>query len=96
MTITITQRKKEKIYNLGKDLLNNPTPTIRELARFIGNVVATEEAFPMAPYHYRPMELDKADALTYHRGNYEAKIELEHTTCEQIHWWINNILTLSS
>ena len=96
MTITITTKKKDKILNLGAELLEKSTPTIRELARFIGNVVATEEAFPMAPFHYRPMELDKADALEANRGNYDARITLSSTTCEQIHWWVDNIMSIKS
>ena len=69
MTIAITSKKKTKIHKLCTELLTSPAPTIREVARVIGNLVATEEAFPMAPFHYRPIEMDKAQALEYNKGN---------------------------
>ena len=69
MTIAITHKKKAKIASLCENILALPTPTIRLLSKLIGNVVATEEAFPLAPLHYRPMELNKIEALKQSKGN---------------------------
>ena len=48
MTLQITEEKADKIVTLCTALLNNTSPTIREVvAQMIGNLVA---AFPAVPY----------------------------------------------
>ena len=49
MTLTLTDAKKEKIIKLGEGIINKQYITIKELAQFIGNVVATFEAVITGP-----------------------------------------------
>ena len=70
------------------------TPSIRLVAKLIGNLVATEEAFPIAPLHYKPIEIDKAEAVEMNDGNYDAHMMLNETSIHEIKWWINNIMDL--
>ena len=56
MTLTLTDAKKEKKIKLGEGIINRQCITIRELAQFIGNVVATFEAILKGLLHYRDME----------------------------------------
>ena len=48
--------KKKKKIKLGEGIINRQCITIRELAQFIGNVVATFEAILKGLLHYRDME----------------------------------------
>ena len=94
MSITITLKKKVKIAHLCDTVLGTGTSSIRLVARLIGNVVATEEAFPYAPLHYRPIEMDKAQALEMSYGDYDADMQLGDTALEEIRWWQFNIMDL--
>ena len=94
MSITITLKKKVKIIALCEQVLNTHTPSIRLVAKLIGNLVATEEAFPIAPLHFKPIEIDKAEAVQMNNGNYDAHMMLNDTSIHEIKWWINNIMDL--
>ena len=48
--------EKRKKIKLGEGIINRQYITIRELAQFIGNVVATFDAILTGPLHYRDME----------------------------------------
>ena len=63
----------------------------RELARILGNIVASFPAVTFGPLHYRHLERDKIRGLKYHKGNFEGKISLSAKAVSEIHWWINNI-----
>ena len=79
MTITLTKEKKEKIFTLCKSLRSDHIHTIRTIAKFIGNIVASFPAVTLGPFFYRSLELDKISALKYHKGNFDKPIHL----CEQ-------------
>ena len=96
MTIAVTQKKKNKILDLCENALSMAAPTIRFMAKLIGNVVATEEAFPLAPLHYRPIEINKIEALALSNGDYDAPMYLEDTARIEIQWWRDNIMELIS
>ena len=72
------------------------TPTIRLVARMIGNLTATEEAFPWAPLHYRPIDMDKTQAIEINGGNYDATMVLSDTAIAEIQWWQSNIMDIKS
>ena len=91
MTIAIKEKKKIKIKSLCDMILRNQTPSIRQVAKLIGNLAATEEAYPLAPFHYRPIELDKIEALDQQGGDYDAPITLGQAAYTEILWWRNNI-----
>ena len=63
----------------------------RELARILGNIVASFPAVTFGPLHYRHLERDKIRGLKYHKGNFEGKISSSAKAVSEIHWWINNI-----
>ena len=63
MTLTLRETKKEKIIKLGEGIINRQYITIRELAQFIGNVVATFVAVLTGPLHYKDMETLKTTKL---------------------------------
>ena len=46
----------------------------RELARILGNIVASFPAVTFGPLHYRHLERDKIRGLKYHKGNLREKL----------------------
>ena len=91
MTVTLTSRKQDKIIQLAQTLLSAKKVTIRELASFIGNVVAADPAVPMGPLHYKYIEIVKNRHLLEHKGNFDAKVKLQSRELTDISWWLNNI-----
>ena len=96
MSITLTDRKKEKILKLCHNILADPNPSIRRVSQLIGNLVATSEAVPLARLHYKALELDKIAALERAKGNFEAAMRFSRTAINDIHWWIEYIPSATS
>ena len=90
MTVTLTPKKREKIKLLGQKILE-PKSTIKDLASFIGNVVAAEPAVVNAPLRYKSLEILRNDLLKAHKGNYEAFLTLSTQAREDLNWWLYNI-----
>ena len=91
MTLSLTDDKKNKIKTLLLNCLHSQQVSIRELARILGNIVASFPAVTFGPLHYRHLERDKIRVLKYHKGNFVEKISLSAKAVSEIHWWINNI-----
>lgn len=96
MTISITPKKKDKIFNLASRILSEVSFSIRLLSSFIGNIVAALVAVPFGKLHYRALERFKIFALSCNRGNFDAVISL---SCQEARketlWWKDNILNSS-
>ena len=95
MTITLTDHKQTKIKNMAVDLLKQQSVTIRQLASFIGNVVAATLAVPLAPLRYKYLEIERNRALAASKGNYDFNIQLSPVAKDLIQWWVDNIHTQS-
>ena len=95
MTLALTLEKRIKIRKLAKEMLVAKKPTIHQVAKLVGNLVATSDAVPLAPLYYRKIEKDKARALKRARGNHKAKMVLSNEALGDLIWWINNIGTRS-
>ena len=91
MTLALTPEKRIKIRELAKEMMVKKRPTIREVARLVGNLVATSEAVPLAPLYYRKLEKDKAKALKRVKGNHKARMTLTFEALGDLSWWINNL-----
>lgn len=93
MTLKLTQSKANKIRNLGLNLLHKTNITIRDLAVFIGNVVAAGDSVLNAPLHYKYLEVLRNDALQRTGGDYDAFLCLDDRAKGLIAWWTTNIHT---
>ena len=91
MTLSLTDDTKYEIKTLLVNCLHSQQVSIRELARILGNIVASFPAVTFGPLHYRHLERDKIRGLKYHKGNLKGKINLSAKAVSEIHWWINNI-----
>lgn len=76
MTLTLPKEKQQKISFTCRNLRKTHAPTIREVAKTIGMIVATFEAVPLGPLYYRAIELDKIEALKINKDNFEAKMNI--------------------
>ena len=90
-TITATSDKKQKTKDLCLETLNGNKFSIRDVAKPIGNLVATFEAVPLEPLYYRSLETDKVNALKKYSGDFHANISLSTQSKSDILWWIDNI-----
>ena len=91
MTPSLTGDKKCKIKNLLVNCLHSQQVSKRELARMLGNIVASFPAVTFGPLHYRHLETVKIRGLKYHKGNFKGEINLSVKVVSEIHLWINNI-----
>ena len=91
MTVTLTQEKKDKIFNLCIKAMNNTTITIRSLASLIGNFTAAFPAIPLGKFYYRNLERIKTRALINSKGDFDAKTEISKEGITELEWWTNNI-----
>ena len=87
----LTTRKKDKIAHLGWQLLSKSLEEIRQLAEFIGNLVAAEPGVEEVPLKYKGLEIVRNEALNHSHGNYGQKVILHKEARETIQWWIDNI-----
>ena len=101
MSITLTKPKQEKIYGLGSALLVKSSVTIRDLAVFIGNVVAASYGVDRAPLRFKYLEILKNKALKSLQDNvpfrqaYDSFVVLDDKARCLITWWCRNIFHLS-
>ena len=92
MTITLTQRKASKLFDTCQELLNNPSPTIREVACGIGKIVASFPVVMYGPLHYRHLEHDKTNALQNSHWNFDKHMTLSLAAKEELTWWTTHVL----
>ena len=90
-TLSLIDEKKNKIKTLLTNYLHSHLRDIRELARILGNIVATFSPVTFGPLHYRHSQRYKIRGLKHHKRNFEGKISLSSKAVFEIHWWINNI-----
>ena len=93
MKITLTNEKKQKILKLCTAARLAHTLTIRELAKLIGNLVASMEAVPYGRLFYRQLEREKIKSLQQNKGNFEAKITLSDFSKKELTCCENSIMT---
>ena len=91
MTIRLTLAKKEKIRNLCKNALTKEKIPIREVAKVLGNMVASFEAVPFGPLLYRILECEKIKALKIAHGNFDSDMKVSREAQDEIMWWYHNI-----
>ena len=90
MTLTLTDKKKTKIMNKAKQLLQGSV-SIRMVASFVGNLTSSFEGVPNGRLYYRHIELCKTDALRKSKFDFEAKCALSVEARKELSWWIENI-----
>ena len=86
MTITLTNEENVKIHEYAKKKLLAGTPTIREVAKFLGNLSASFEAVTHGILFYRFTEIDKMNVLKLSKGKFDAPCVQYPTAKDEIYW----------
>ena len=94
MTVTLTPERKEKILKTASCFCEKDSSTVRELAQFIGMVVAGFQGVKYGPLWYRGMEKDKTDALKQNNGNFDSVVRFSDEARTEMVWW-KDIIRLS-
>ncbi len=92
MTVCLTDAKKQKIHKLACKLLKKSQFSIRELAAFIGNVVASEHGVLMVPFHYKNLEVERNKYLLQTHSNWDAIVSNNDVIKNDLLWWKQTIL----
>ena len=74
MKVTLHFSKVEKITEMCSSLYHSQYVSIRYLASVIGTVVSSFPAVKFGPLHYRSLECDKIEALTFSKGNFDSYV----------------------
>ena len=91
MTITLTEKRKQKIFNLCTRLLKEKIHTVRFTASAIGVFIAALPGVKYGLLFYRSMETDKNKALGRGKGDYNSTMSFSPAALTEIQWWHDNI-----
>lgn len=91
MTVSLADRKKQKIKALCTALKLKQNCKIREFAQLIGNLVAAVPAVEFAPLYIKRLEMEKNSALKATRGDFDGSMAVSNRVLEDINWWFENI-----
>lgn len=96
MLISLTQERVLSLREAITNLLAMKHPTIRNLAKVIGKLVAAFPGCMYGPLHYRSMEHEKSIALHKAKGDFDAPIQLSDQVKIELDWWVQNIATANN
>ena len=86
MTVSIPHDKAGQIKAACTRLLHCANPTIREVARVIGSLVACFPAIRYGKLHYRNLEMAKITALAAVKGKYDKHMVLPPPALVDLRW----------
>ncbi|CAD6227235.1 GSCOCG00006046001-RA-CDS, partial [Cotesia congregata] len=90
LTLELTDKKKNQIISLLRNLKIGNRYKIREIAHILGVLVAACPAVAYGPVYRKRLEREKFLALTINGNNYEANMLVKEELAEDITWWIQN------
>ena len=93
MTVRLTPKKADDIVKMCHVLLKLEFIVIRDLAKFIGKLVASEPGVQYAPLYYKTLEIEKDQALKDSYRDFDKKMVLSQDAISCIKWWISNVRT---
>ena len=91
MTIQLTREKATSLQNVCTELLENSSPSIREVASVIGKIVSSYPGIMHGALYYRHLEKDKSLAMIRTKGNFDDLMSLSHYAKSELHWWIQHV-----
>lgn len=91
MMIRLPEEKINKIISMGERIMCSTYLKIRDLAVFIGNLVASFPAVNHGPLYYRYLEKNKEQSLKDCKGDYDAQMTLTLDAKSEIEWWVTNV-----
>jgi len=91
MTISLPQKKCDKILSLCFGILKNELFPIQILAELIGNLIAAMAALAYSKLYTRQLEYEKSLHLEIHYNDYNAYMSLSEEAKKDVHWWIAHL-----
>ena len=91
MKVTLPTEKQHDIIQSCSELLQKENPTIRNVAKIIGQLVASFPAVQYGPLFYRDLEKDKINALAMNKGHFDRQMTLSSKSVGELQWWIANL-----
>ena len=82
-----------KIQSFASQLLKEGVCSVRTLAKFIGQAVASFHGVMYGPPWYRALEKDKMQGLRQGNGDYDSPVLLSEEAKIELQWWKDNILS---
>lgn len=92
MTVSLPERRIEKIRHSCTRLLQKRREKIREVARVIGLLVAAIPALELGKLYYRRLETAKVAALRYNGGNFDKWMPVTEDMKTDLRWWVNQVI----
>ena len=95
MNLSIPSEKLRKIRQDARRMLDCPQVTVREVARFVGKAVSTLRAIPLAPLHYRALQMLMNSVLPLNytleevNKKYETFLTLTAACKADLTWWVS-------
>lgn len=93
LTISPTDKKKERLTVLIQQFLKRDSCTIREFAKLLGNLVSVCMAVAYGFVYTKILEREKFLSLEACGGNYENNIIISKEVKQDLLWWKRNIVT---
>ena len=91
MTVVPTKEKVEKLKKAVRKLLKKHSTTIRHVAQVEGGLLATHPGNPWAPLFTKQMEIDKLQALSCNRFDFDGFMNVSEVVRTDLHWWLNHL-----
>ena len=91
MLVTLPMDKVLDLTNVCQNLINKPYPSIREVAKVIGKLVAAFPAVEFGRLHYQNLQRAKTQALIQRAGHFDRPMQLPKEALSELHWWIENV-----
>lgn len=89
--VELPDKKRVSIYQFVLRFLKDKKCTIKELAQFIGMLVAACPAIKYGWLYTKRLEREKFLSLEKSNNNYKAKITLSNLVQSDLEWWAENI-----
>jgi len=94
MRILIPTEKLRKIEQDARRMLHQTSTSVREIARFVGKTTATTRAIPLAPLHYRALQMEMNSVLPPNSNQeeildrYNVTLTLNPACRVDLKWWV--------
>ena len=89
MNIRVPKEKLKKLHAMVREILEAPTTSGRELAKFVGTASSLSLGIPPAPLFYRALQQVKNSVIHAPLG-LDTQIELDASQKEELQWWLNH------
>ena len=95
-TITLTEKRIQKILDMCKTFLGHPCQTIKDAASLVGCLIAALPAVKYGALFYRRLERCENISLRRHKGNFKKKAILTEDALSDVSWWFTTVRASSN